>query len=188
MGKTNYLGFKKLLAFCAAVGLWVVSINFSYNGFKFDNSKILWFGVVLALVVTVVELVFNTKLNQLNPTLLAAGALCYAYGIYTNITGFYILQHGNLEAFFTGSNWLIPSFSGIIAEILPEALFAWGLGAYAEGDLVGNVVDVFGSDKPKNQQNQQPQKQKFPQQHQRKEHFRYHDEILAVLPRKDKYE
>jgi len=143
----KYLGLKRLLATTAAVGLWGVSMYFSYKGFEFESTEILWFGIVMALVVTVVELVFNTKISKLNPTLLGAGILCYMYGVYTNVTGFYVLQHGELIGFFTGTNWLIPVFAGVVSEVLPEALFAWGIGAFDDGDLIGNIAEMF-SDKP----------------------------------------
>ena len=145
-GTDKYLGLKRLLAFLAAMGLWGVSLYFSYKGFEFESTTILWFGIVLALVVTVVELVFNTQIQKLNPTLLVTGIICYAYGIYTNITGFYILQHGSLEGFFSGANWLIPIFGGLISEVLPEALFAWSVGAFNDGDLVGNVLKIASGD------------------------------------------
>ena len=148
MDRSNkYLGLKRLLALLAAIGLWGVSMFFSYKGFEFEATEVLWFGVVMALVVTVVELVFNTQITSLNPTLIGAGILCYLYGVYTNVTGFYILQHGDLAGFFSGSNWLIPSFAGLVSEILPEALFAWGIGAFDDGDLVGNVAEILASDK-----------------------------------------
>lgn len=142
-GSDSYLGLKRIMAFLAAIGLWAVSVYFSYEGFAFESTTVLWFGVVMAIVVTVVELVFNTKISQLNPTLLFAGIMCYVYGVYTNITGFYVLQHGELTGFFSGTNWLIPIFAGVVSEVLPEALFAWGIGAFNSGDLVGNISEML---------------------------------------------
>lgn len=140
----KYLGFKRVLAFVASIGLWFVSIYFSYEGFKFESNQILWFGVVLSLVVTVVELVFNTKIRNLNPTLLVTGIISYMYGVYTNITGFYVLQHGaDLSEFFNKTNWIIPMFAGIVCEVLPEALFAWAWGVFDGGDLLGNIGEIF---------------------------------------------
>lgn len=146
MNKNKYLGIKRVLAMVASIGLWIVSMYFSYKGFEFDATEVLWFGVVMALVVTVVELVFNTRIATLNPTLLFIGVLCYIYGIYTNITGFYVLQHGSLDGFFTGVQWLIPVFSGLVAEVLPEALLAWSIGAHTDGDLLGNIIDMLPND------------------------------------------
>jgi hypothetical protein len=143
MTNDKYIGFKRMAAFGGALALWAASMFFSYSGFKFDQTEILWFGLVLAVTVTVVELIFNTRIAKLNPTLLAAGILCYVYGVYTNITGYYVLQHGTLEGFFTGSNWLIPIFTGLITEVLPEAMFAWAMGAAGEGNLIGNVAEMF---------------------------------------------
>jgi len=150
MKNDKYIGLKKILALIASIGLWGVSMYFSYKGFEFESTEVLWFGFVLAGVVTVVELVFNTKIGRLNHTLLAAGILCYVYGSYTNVTGFYILQRGTLDGFFTGSNWLIPIFAGLMCEILPEALFAWAVGAARDGDLIGNVSDMFGGEEQSN--------------------------------------
>lgn len=150
-GDNKYTGLKRVLAVVAAIGLWGVSMYFSYKGFEFESTQILWFGIVMALVVTVVELVFNTKIRQLNPTLLTAGVICYIYGIYTNITGFYFLQHGIIEGFFSGTNWLIPTFAGIISEVLPEALFAWGVGAGGAGDFIGNLGEMLEKKPSSNQ-------------------------------------
>lgn len=159
MNADKYIQLKRLIAFISAIGLWAVSMYFSYKGFEFESTEVLWFGVVMALVVTTVELVFNTKITKLNPTLLLTGILCYMYGVYTNVTGFYVLQHGTLEGFFTQTQWLIPSFAGLVSEILPEALFAWGIGAYNDGDLVGNIGEMFatntGNSNNKHQQNNQ---------------------------------
>lgn len=155
----KYTGLKKMLAILAAAGLWGVSMYFSYKGFEFESTQILWFGIVMALVITVVELVFNTKIRKLNPTLLTAGVICYIYGVYTNITGFYFLQHGTLDGFFTATNWLIPTFAGIISEVLPEALFAWGVGAGSSGDFIGNIGEML--DKKENTQNRNDRKENY---------------------------
>lgn len=144
--RDKYVGLKRLLAFVASIGLWGVSMYFSYKGFEFESTTVLWFGVVMALVVTVVELVFNTRIKDLNPTLVVSGMICYVYGVYTNITGFYILQHGTLDNFFSGSGFLIPIVAGLLSEVLPEALFAWALGAHGDGDFVGNVMEAFQGD------------------------------------------
>jgi len=182
MNRDKYIGFKKMLAFVAAIGLWGVSMYFSYSGFKFRSTEILWFGLVLALVVTVVELVFNTNVGSLNPTLLVVGILCYIYGIYTNITGFYVLQTGSMENFFQNSNWVIPIFAGMVTEILPEALFAWGVGAHQDGDLVGNISDMFSNNKTKenhkhNNDYHQPVFQKNNYQPKHKPQFQNFDEM-----------
>lgn len=146
--RDGYIGLKRVTAFLAAIGLWAVSVYFSYKGFEFESTTVLWFGLVMALVVTVVELVFNTKISQLNPTLLFTGVICYIYGIYTNVTGFYVLQHGDsLAGFFSGTNWLIPTFAGFVSEVLPEALLAWAIGAYDSGDLIGNIGEMFSDAK-----------------------------------------
>ena len=79
------------LAVLAALVCWALSMWFSYLGFAVGNTQLLWVGWVLAGVVTVVELVFNSQTGKLSLTLIAAGVICYAYGIWTNITGFWEL-------------------------------------------------------------------------------------------------
>jgi len=193
MNKDKYLGLKRMAATVASIGLWLISMNFSYQGFKFESTTVLWFGVVMAIVITIVELVFNTNITKLNPTLLMAGIICYIYGVYTNITGFYVLQHGNLSAFLEGTNWIIPCFAGIVCEVLPEALFAWGIGAADDGDLVGNITEMFSDKKPPQNKNNKPPYQKYPPYNpnlhnvnngnkKRSQYTKPTDEILSKLP------
>lgn len=163
MTNDKYLGFKRFLAFLVAIGLWAVSMYFSYEGFAFDQTKVLWFGAVLSLTVTAVELVFNTRIAKLNPTLLVVGVACYIYGTVTNITGFYVLQNGSLDLFWSGTNWFIPVFAGLIAEVLPEAMFAWAMRAAGEGDLLGNVLEMFNQTPAKSEYRPPQNTQRFQQ-------------------------
>ena len=82
------LQMKKTMALFTSLGLIILSVWFSQLGFGIEsNGKYVWVGWFLGLVVTVVELVFNTSIRKLNPTLIGAGVLAYGYGIYTNIEG-----------------------------------------------------------------------------------------------------
>ena len=79
-------------------------------------------------------MVFNTNIRKLNLTLIAAGIVAYAYGLYTNILGF----HGIMES------WTFSTIVGVFVEVLPEPLFAWSIGVVGGGDLVGNISELFG--------------------------------------------
>lgn len=132
----SLLKAKRMLAFCFSIGLILVSIWFSQQGFGIESSKsVLWLGWFLGATVTVIELVFNTSIKDLNPTLVGAGILAYAYGVYTNVTG--------LHEYLDG--WIFSIVVGLILEVLPEPLFAWSIGVTDGGDVLGNIGELFGN-------------------------------------------
>ena len=129
------LQMKKTMALFTSLGLIILSVWFSQLGFGIEsNGKYVWVGWFLGLVVTVVELVFNTSIRKLNPTLIGAGVLAYGYGIYTNIEG--------LSDVFTHSAFAYVV--GLLIEVLAEPLFAWSVGVYDGGDVIGNIGSLFG--------------------------------------------
>jgi hypothetical protein len=131
------------LAVAAAMVAWAVSVMFSQVGFGISSPKVTWLGWILAGIVTVVELVFNTSTKKLSMTLVVTGILCYVYGVWTNITGFWEFQHpGELFTFFSSVS-VLPIILGSILEILPEPLFMWGIGSAFEGDLLGNLAGLW---------------------------------------------
>lgn len=129
------LKFKKILAFLTSLGMAGISVWFSQKGFGIESSdKLLWIGWFLGITVNVIEMVFNTNIRNLNPTLIAAGIVAYTYGLYTNVVGF----HGIMNS------WAFSAIVGIFVEVLPEPLFAWSIGVVDGGDLVGNIAELFG--------------------------------------------
>jgi hypothetical protein len=149
MNKFGNLDGRHKLALLGAIICWGLSVYFSYLGFKVDNSQMQWVGVVLAGVVTIVELAFNTPVHKLPTTLIAAGIVCYVYGIFTNITGFWSLQHPGIAFEWFQIESLMPVVIGLIMEILPEPLFMWGLDVKTGGDWLGNLMGLWnGTLKP----------------------------------------
>ena len=155
---------KKWAALITAITLWIASMQFSYAGFNVNAPEAAWLGWVLAFAITVIELVFNTDVKKLNLTLYVVGFLAYAYGIWTNVVGFYFSVQGMTWATLA-SNPLSIVFAivlGFFLEVTPEALFIWGLGSIGEGDVLGNILkapdhmDTWTKDKP-----QPIQKSKF---------------------------
>ena len=129
------LQMKKTLALFTSLWLIILAVWFSQLGFGIEsNGKYVWVGWFLGLVVTVVELVFNTSIRKLNPTLIGAGVLAYGYGIYTNIEG--------LSDVFAHSTFAYVV--GLLIEVLAEPLFAWSVGVYDGGDVIGNIGSLFG--------------------------------------------
>lgn len=131
----SLLKAKRILAFTFSLGLIAVSVWFSQQGFGIESSKdVMWLGWFLGGTVTVIQLVFNTSIKNLNPTLIAAGIVAYLYGVYTNVTGLHEYLNG----------WGFSIIVGLIIEVLPEPLFAWAIGVTDGGDVVGNIGELFG--------------------------------------------
>lgn len=155
-GLDGFLRIKKILAFLASIGLIGVSIWFSQKGFGIEsNGEYEWVGLFLGIIVTIVQLVFNTSIRNLNPTLIGSGILAYGYGIYTNVTG--------LRDIFNGFGMAI--IVGLIIEVLAEPLFAWSVDAHSGGDVIGNIGQMLGFErsKPVRQENQPRQEEQRPQ-------------------------
>jgi len=146
MNQLRRLDGRHKLAVLAAVVCWGLSMWFSYMGFAVGNDKLLFVGWLLAGVVTVVELVFNSQTKKLSLTLIVVGILCYGYGIWTNITGFWDLQHPGEPFVVFQIKSVMPIFVGLIMEVLPEPLFMWGSGAKMDGDPIGNLIGLWKGD------------------------------------------
>lgn len=152
----KYYRTKKIAARIMAILLWIASFQFSLDGFGLQahSANIMWVGWVMAAFITVMELVWNTPHARENVTILFIGILAYAYGIFTNITGFYSLQGGTLDS-FNANPWsaLMAVIIGLICEITPEALIVWSIldaGDSEEGDFIGNLFGWHKIEVPNN--------------------------------------
>lgn len=142
---SNFIGLdgRHKLAILAAAMAWYFSIMFSQTGFALSAPKTQWMGWALAGIVTTVELVFNSSTRKLSWTLIITGGLCYIYGIWTNVTGFWEYQYPSIAFDIENQATWLSVFVGAILEILPEPLFMWGIGSAYEGDLIGNIVGLW---------------------------------------------
>lgn len=147
----NYRLIKRWLAAIIAIALWVASINFSLDGFDggmgTNVGKLGWVGWTLAALVTIMELVWNTPGARSNTTIFATGVLCYMYGIYTNVAGFYFMQGNTWETFKAEPiTILFPFLVGLLCEVVPEVLLVWAVlgdeGSPEESDFFGNLFGV----------------------------------------------
>ena len=139
----KYVEKKKILAKLTAFAVLFVSFSLSANGFGL-SGKAVWIGYIIALAVTSAELIFNTRIRELNWTMVVVGVLAYTYSIYTNIAGFF--QYANIVF-----GWNVPTviavLSGAFVDVYPEMAMAWAYGASKDGDFVGNLSKVISDGK-----------------------------------------
>ena len=145
------------IAFFVGVGLLVVSMYWSQDGFNFDIAgdsgylmTALLIGWFLAIAVSTVEFVFSTSFKELNPSLILFGILAYAYSIYTNHGG---IVHFQGVATNQWGAWVLA----VIMDAMPEPLIAWSLYESRTGDLVGNLFKALMSAPDRFQQSSQQQ-------------------------------
>lgn len=136
---------KHRLAIVGALVSWGLSMWFSYQGFKLESSTLLWVGWILAFLVTIVELVFNSPTRDLSFTLIIIGIMCYGYGVWTNITGFWAVQHPGMDFQVFTEKSILSIFVGTILEILPEPLFMWGIGSLG-ADVLDNIRGLWSGE------------------------------------------
>jgi len=147
---TEMVRILKRFALLCGIGTVLLSGYFSWDGLDqtitganpgyTELTSII--GVVMVIVITLLQFVFNTDFNSLSPTLKFLGGLSYVYSIYTNKLG---LAH--LFGFNEFTSWMIAGFM----DIVPEALIAWALDESLQGDFLGNLLKwvVGTSDTPK---------------------------------------
>jgi hypothetical protein len=145
MTKEHYMKFLRMLAVATAAVLWAISVSFSVDGFNIQVKDMVWVGVVLALSVTAIELIWNKSGMGMSLTLVMGGLLAYAYGVYTNIIGIMGAQ-GISDPMNQMGAAAFAVILGLVLEILPEPLFVWGLvGDEVSGDLLSNIFGKVGS-------------------------------------------
>src|SRR5262245_22364730 len=116
MTEKRYEQLVHLMAVVVAAVLWFVSVQFSADGFKFVLPQYAWVGYVLAISVTVIELVFNEEGMSHSLTVVAIGLLSYAYGIVTNILGIWAAQ-GSPDIASNPISIAFPALLGLFLEI-----------------------------------------------------------------------
>lgn len=140
MTEKRYEQLIHLMAVLVAVVLWFVSVQFSADGFKFVLPQYVWVGYVLAISVTVIELVFNEEGMNHSLTVVAVGLLSYVYGIVTNILGIWAAQ-GSPDIAANPISIVFPALLGLFLEIAPEPLLLWGLVGTGARDFLGALLN-----------------------------------------------
>lgn len=131
MTREQYHIIIRILAALTAVALWAISVYFSADGFGIKVPSAAWIGIVLALSITVIELVFNRDSISHNYVLIISGISAYAYGIYTNVIGIQAAQQSQ-ELFF-------PVVLAAFLEIVPEYLLVWSLMGVTADDVFSKL-------------------------------------------------
>lgn len=139
MTEKRYSQLIHLLAIGVALVLWAISVQFSADGFRFVLPRYGWIGYVLALAVTIIELVFNEEGMRHSLTLVALGLVAYAYGVATNVYGIWVAQ-GSHEIVSNPVNILFPVVLGIFLEVAPEPLLLWGLVGTGARDFFEHLI------------------------------------------------
>jgi hypothetical protein len=146
MNEKRYEQLIHLLAIGVALVLWVISVIFSADGFNFVLPRFAWIGYVLAVSVTIIELVFNEEGMNHSLTLVAVGLLAYAYGVVTNIVGIWAAQ-GSPDIAANPIAIVFPTVLGFFLEIAPEPLLLWGLIGSGARDFLAHLVSGNGTKK-----------------------------------------
>ncbi len=139
MTEKRYAQLVRLGAVVIAILLWFVSVQFSVDGFNFVLPRYRWVGYLLAIAVTVIEIVFNEEGMRHSLTIVAVGLVSYAYGISTNVMGIWVAQ-GSPDVSENPIALVFPAVVGFFLEVAPEPLLMWGLVGTGMRDVLGHLV------------------------------------------------
>jgi hypothetical protein len=128
----------KRFSLWGGIALAIISIYFSYDGADTTitggnpsyTEIAKYIMIVMAVMVTLIQFVFNTDFKKLSLTLRVVGAASYFYSIYTNYLG---INH------LFGFSGVTGAMIAIFMDVTPEALIAWSLEDETQGDLLGNL-------------------------------------------------
>jgi len=121
-----YIRILKIVVFIWGLVLWGVSVFFSKNGFGIQTGGMEWIGFILAIAVTLAELMFNRTGSSGSISIFVLGIGAYIYGIYTNTVGLMDAQGMPIE-FSMKVIW--PLFLASILEWSPELFLLWAMGS-----------------------------------------------------------
>lgn len=136
--KVEFQEVLKRFSLWGGIILAIISIYFSYdgldqtiNGGNPNYTEIAnYIGIVMAVMVTLIQFVFNTDFNHLSLTLKVVGAASYIYSMYTNYLG---INH------LFGFHGITGVMIAVFMDVTPEALISWSLEDVTNGDLIGNM-------------------------------------------------
>lgn len=151
----GYILFLRGFVFCISAFLWILSINWSADGFSIDNAELYWIGIGLALSVTGAELLFNR--GSANPTIFMVGLAAYIFGFVTNFLGISAAVGINFSEFATNPLKVAAASIGVaalsvIVEAAPESFLLWALYPKEKtpGDFISTLLGGSGMFKTKN--------------------------------------
>lgn len=135
----KYAQLVRALSIVASILLWVVSVVFSVDGFGILVPSVKWLGWVLALCVTITEMVFLERGSDHTLTLFIVGCLSYLYGIFTNIVGIWKAQ-GQPDFSQSPQMLIFPIILGFFVEVAAIPLFEFGFTGEGIRDVLGAIT------------------------------------------------
>jgi hypothetical protein len=142
MNMEHYQKILKVMAGGIACMLWVVSAFFSNLGFNISVPEMSWVGILLAISITVIEMVWNHEGFYHNWTIAIGGLAAYTYGIWSNVIGIMGAQGiMTLDGVLNDPiKLLLPVCLGVFLEITPEPLLLWAIVGRNNEDLLSHVL------------------------------------------------
>ncbi len=127
----------------SVLGMYI-SAQFSVDGFEFQVDDRVWIGWGIAIILIVIESVWQKFGN--NTTLFILAVTCYIYGIFTNVAGIMGNRGG-----YDNNPWslIVPIVFGILLEVFPEPVLAWAISGDTSSDPLGKFLERLDDDKPK---------------------------------------
>jgi uncharacterized membrane protein len=153
----------KRLALWGGIALAIISVYFSYDGADQSinggnpayTEVAKYIMIVMALVITLAQFIFNSDFAKLSTTMKIIGALSYVYSLSTNYMG---IQH------LFGFSGFVGGMIAAFMDIAPEAFIAWSLDDSLRGDMIGNLSKMFMGVGRRSGRRNQNQNQNRPQQ------------------------
>lgn len=151
-------GWLIVAAIMVAIGLWVLSMVFSINGFGIasdsENLFTRFAGFALASAVTLMQVIFNRVPK--NPTMWLFGVMAYIYGLTTNAIGYLGIRAQpipwetateSMEGFLmVAFNVFTTIMVVFFVEVAPEHLLFGALRPDGTGDFITSLFkggDLF---------------------------------------------
>ena len=140
MTKDKYSSILRIIGFVSASALWWLSVHFSSRGFGFEMGEdTSWIGIILALVITAIQIIWNHEAHNTNLTMFFVCICSYAYGIWANVIGIIGLRNGGDTDILA---YIFPMLLGLFVEVVPEPMLVWAItGEWSTGDFFGNLIN-----------------------------------------------
>ena len=136
----NWNALLRLGALGASLLGMYISAQFSVDGFSFNLDNRQWIGWGLAVILVVLESVWQKFGGNL--TLFALAICCYAYGIITNVLGI-LGNRGGYDG--NPLHVVVPIVFGILLEVFPEPVLAWSISGDITSDPLRKAIEHIGN-------------------------------------------
>ena len=133
----------RIAAIGLAMAVELFGAQLSIDGFNFKLPAYKGWGIVLAVCVPILELVFVEEGSEHDTMMVVFGIGAYGYYIFTNFIGITAAQM--LTNWFSDPGTIaFDLFLAFMVALLPELAFKWGLGLKGK-DLVTKMKGQFAS-------------------------------------------